>query len=131
MTRSSLQRVLITIAVAGIIPAVAGCPKKAVPVVVDAEPPPVVIDAAPTVLEPLGEDAGADAAEAGKAHTGTWKPQDPFVARLKQCCAALSSQAKANGNPPDLMPAVNLCNATAAQLTANPNAPELNALRQS
>jgi hypothetical protein len=129
MTRSLLQRALIAIAVAGIIPTMAACPKKPQPVVVDAEPPPVVVDAAPMLLEPIGDDAGVDAAEAGHPHAGGGKPVDPFVARLKQCCAALSKQAKDNGNPPDLMPAVNTCNMTAQQLQANPNAPELNALR--
>ncbi len=129
MTRSLLRNVLTAIAVAGIIPTLSACPKKTQPAVADAEPPAVVIDAAPTVLEPLGEDAGVDAAEAGHHATGNWKPQDPLVQRLGQCCSALAKQAKDNGNPPDLMPAVNTCNMTVAQLKSNPNAPELNALR--
>jgi len=137
MTRPSLrarhtnwyQKLLIAIAVAGIVPTLAGCPKKAQPVVVDAEPPQVVVDAAPTVLEPIEVDAGVDAAPEASHHPGGGKPVDPIVGRLAQCCSALSKQAKDNGNPPDLMPAVNTCNATVQQLKSNPNAPELNALR--
>ncbi len=130
MTTDLLRRTLLAFALAGVVPTIAACPKKQPPPVPDAEPP-TVVDAAPTILEPIVEDAGADAdaADAKPHATGTYKPQDPIVSRLKQCCAALSAQAKANGNPPDIMPAVNMCNTTAAALAQNPNAPELNALR--
>lgn len=133
MTRRSfpvLQRALVVIAVAGLVPAMAACPKKATPVMVaDAEPPPVVIDAAPLLLESL-DDAGFDAGVDAAHHAGgNWKPGDPFVTRLSQCCSALAKQAKENGNPPEMTQVVMLCQTTAASLKANPNAPELNALR--
>jgi hypothetical protein len=129
MTRSSLQKALVAIAVAAIVPTMTACPKKPPPAVADAEPPPVVVDAAPNVLEPLVDDAGVDAADAAHHAGGNWKPQDPIVQRLSQCCAALAKQAKDNGNPPELASAVLTCNSTAAQLKSNPNAPELNVLR--
>jgi hypothetical protein len=129
MTRSSLQKVLIAVAVAAIVPTMTACPKKPVPAVADAEPPQVVVDAAPNVLEPLGDDAGVDAADAAHHAGGNWKPQDPLVQRITQCCSALAKQSKENGNPPELASAVLTCNSTAAQLKSNPNAPELNALR--
>jgi len=123
-----LRRTLFVIAVSGIVPTIAACPKKPPPVVVDAEPPPAV-DAAPMVLEPIIEDAGLDTGPDVHHATGPYKPADPLVANLSKCCSALTAQAKANGNPPDLMPAVNMCNQTVASLKANPNAPELNTLR--
>jgi hypothetical protein len=126
--RSSVRRTLVVIASLGLLPTLAACPKKTQPAVPDAEPPPPAVDAAPTVLEPLVEDAGVDAADAAKKATGG-HAVDPTIARLKQCCAALAKQAKENGNPPDIMPAVNTCNQVSAQLAANPNAPELNAVR--
>ncbi len=129
MTRPLLHRALIALAVAGIVPTMAACPKKTQPVVVDAEPPQVVFDAAPNVLEPIVEDSGVDAAEAGHHTGGGGRPVDPIIGRIAQCCSALSKQAKENGNPPEMMQAVTTCNSTAAQLKANPNAPELNALR--
>jgi hypothetical protein len=127
--RSFARRSLVVIAALGLLPTLAACPKKAQPVVADAEPPPVATDAAPNVLEPLVEDAGFDANDAKPHATGGGHAVDPTIARLKQCCAALSKQAKENGNPPDIMPAVNTCNQVSAALAANPNAPELNAVR--
>jgi hypothetical protein len=127
--RTTLRRTVFVIALSGIVPTLAACPKKAQPVQVDAEPPPPAVDAAPMVLEPIVDDAGADTGPDVHHASGNWKPQDPLVANLSKCCSALSAQAKANGNPPDLMPAVNMCNQTVAQLKANPNAPELNTLR--
>jgi hypothetical protein len=127
--RNFVRRTLIVIASLGLLPTLAACPKKHEPVVVDAEAPPPPVDAAPTVLAPLDDDASVDVADA-KPHTSSGgHAQDPFVTRLKQCCSALTKQAKEQGNPPDIMPAVNMCNQVAAQLAANPNAPELNALR--
>jgi hypothetical protein len=127
--RSFLRRTLVVIASLGLLPTLAACPKKHEPVVVDAEPPPPAVDAAPTVLAPLEDDAGADVYDAKPHATGTGHAVDPTIARLKQCCAALAKQAKEQGNPPDIMPAVNTCNTVSAQLAANPNAPELNAVR--
>ena len=127
--RSFVRRSLFVVAALGLLPTLAACPKKPQPVTVDAEPPPAPVDAAPTVLEPLVEDAGADVVDARPHATGGGHAVDPTIQRLKQCCAALSKQAKENGNPPDIMPAVNMCNQVSGQLAANPNAPELNAVR--
>jgi hypothetical protein len=126
--RSFVRRTLVVISALGLLPTLAACPHKAPPMTFDAEPPPPAVDAAPAVLAPLEDDAGPDVYEASKPHA-TGPAVDPTVARLKQCCAALSKQAKEQGNPPDIMPAVNTCNTVAAQLAANPNAPELNMLR--
>jgi hypothetical protein len=123
-----VRRILFAITVFGVAPTLAACPKKTPPVV-DAEPPPAPTDAAPTVVEPIVEDSGFDAGVDAHHASGNWKPQDPVVANLKKCCSALTAQAKAAGNPPEIMGAVNMCNSTAAQLAANPNAPELNTLR--
>src|SRR5580765_7893858 len=109
---SRLRRMFAAVVMAGMLPLLVACPKKHDPVVADAEPPPVVVDSGPAVLAPLDEDAGADADAADAKHaTGPYKPSDPLVANIKKCCSALTAQAKANGNPPDIMPAVNTCNA--------------------
>jgi hypothetical protein len=80
------------------------------------------------------DDAGpdVDAAEAGK-HLGGGPAVNPNVARLKQCCAALSSQAKALGNSPEagqLNVAAVTCNQFAAGLAPNANVPELAPFKQ-
>ena len=124
---------LFALAVFGAMPLLAGCPKKEQPAVVDAAPPPPPVeDAAPLVLVPVEEDAGADAgADAGpKKYTGP--AVNANVARLKQCCAALGSQAKALGASPEagmLQQAAAQCSAMAGQAGASGNAPELGVLR--
>jgi hypothetical protein len=125
MTRSPLQRALIAVAVAGMVPFMAACPKKPPPPMPDADIPVVVVDAAPNILEPIGDDAGFDAGFDAGHHYVPGKPADALTANIKRCCGALSAQSKANGNPPELQPAVQFC----ATLIANPNAPELNTLR--
>lgn len=116
------------------VPLLAACPKKDTPAVVDAAPPPPppVEDAAPLVLVPVEEDAGADAgADAGpKKYTGP--AGNANVARLKQCCAALGTQAKQLGASPEagmLQQAAAQCSAMAGQAGATGNAPELGVLR--
>jgi len=68
------------------------------------------------------EDKGAPAGTGGNTN----------VARLKQCCNQLAIQAKAMPNSPEgglFAQAAAQCNATAASLGPNVNAPELGALK--
>ena len=119
---------LVSLAVIGSLPLLAGCPKKPVPVAADAEV--AAVDAAPAVVEPIVEDAGgdaADAAEAGKTvHHGP--AVNPTVAHLRQCCAALATQGAALGTSPEAAMIKNAsitCNSFAAQVGPGGNAPEL------
>ena len=113
-----------------------GCPKKTVVADTDSGlPPPVVIDAAPTLLAPLDEDAGYDAGpDANKPkHTGGGLSTNQL--RAKQCCTALRTQAKALGNSPEaqqLLSIAAMCDGVAVQIgpTSGGQAPELAPLRQ-
>lgn len=135
MHRPTTRRVLCVLAIVGAVPMVTGCPKKEeAPAVPDAAPPPPEpVDAAPTVLEPLEDDAGdagadADAAPAKKAGGG----YSPNVARLKQCCNQLSAEAKRLGASPEagmLAAAAAQCSTLAGQAGPSGTAPELGVLR--
>ena len=133
MTRSPLRTLTALTFMIGL-PFVLGCPKKATPDVdAGAASPAVTIDAAPTIVAPLdtvdaGEDAGA--ADAGKKPTGSGLTTSQQ--RAKQCCNALRGQAKALGNPPELVPLVASCDAFALQVgpSKGGQAPELEPLRQ-
>ncbi|MBC7052009.1 hypothetical protein G6O46_23655, partial [Salmonella enterica subsp. enterica serovar Enteritidis] len=80
------------------------------------------------VLTPLEDDAGADAdadADAAKKATGPGVPTN--VARLRQCCGQLRTQAKAMGASPEagmLLAAAQQCDGLAAQAGPGANAPE-------
>lgn len=129
----STRRTIFALAVFSAMPLLVACPKKETPPPPEAAAPPPEEDAAPTVLEPIEEDAGEDAgedADAGKKFTG--KPVNTNVARLKQCCNQLAIQAKAMKNTPEgglFQQAAASCNATAASLGPNANAPEMGAIK--
>ena len=128
----SPRRTLFALAVFSAVPLLVACPKKETPPPPEAAPP-VEVDAGMTVLEPMEEDAGEDAAEdadAAKKYTG--KAVNTNVARLKQCCNQLSIQAKAMKNSPEggfFQQAATQCNATASSLGPNASAPEMGAIK--
>lgn len=131
---SFVRRVTVAVAAFGVVPTLlTGCPKKEEPLpMIPEAAPPVEIDAAPAVLEPMEEDAGPDAdADADAPKKATGPAVNANVARLKQCCSALGSQAKALGSSPEaamLQSASVQCSALAAQAGTG-NAPELGALK--
>jgi hypothetical protein len=129
--RSPFCRVLVLLAVTGIVPTLAACPKPPPPVPDADTASPAATDAGTLVIGPLDQDADADAdaADAKPQPTGLPKPTEPLAVKVAACCAQLRTQSKANGNPPEFAQAITTCAATAAQLKTNPNAPELNALR--
>lgn len=127
-----LRRTLLLIAVTAMVPLLAACPKKETPSV---EPPPApepTPEPETTVLVPVvedeaEEDAGADAAPVKNAG----KAVNPNVARLRQCCNALTAEAKRMGASPEagmIMSAATQCNGMAAQAAGTGSAPELGVL---
>lgn len=131
MTRSPVRRTLFFVAFASMIPLIAcsSC-KKPPPPTPDAEaPPPPAPEAA--ALQTLDEDAGEDAdAEAGKKWSGPG--MNPNEARVRACCNMLRGRIKQLGAMPEaahLQVLVQQCDAIAAAVHANPNAPELNAIK--
>jgi hypothetical protein len=128
----SPRRTVFALAVFSFLPLLVACPKKEPPPVPDAAPPPPPPQEEASVLLPIEEDAGADAADAdaGKKFTGT--AVNTNVARLKQCCNQLRIQAKAMGASPEagmLLTAAGQCDTMAAGVAPNANVPELGALR--
>lgn len=128
----STRRTVFALAIFSALPLLVACPKKDTPAVVDAAPPPPEPDAAPLVLTTLEEDAGedADAADAAKKATGPGVPTN--VARLRQCCGQLRTQAKALGASPEagmLTAAAAQCDGLAAQAGPGASAPELGLLK--
>ena len=126
------RRTLFALAVFSCMPLLVACPKKETPVADAAPPPPPEPEASTVVLTPLEDDAGADAdaAEAGKKFTGTGVSTN--VARLRQCCGQLRTQAKAMGASPEagfLVGAAAQCDGLGAQAGPGANAPELGILR--
>lgn len=115
-----------------------GCPKKEEPVTVQeaaAPPPAPTPEAAPLVpLQELVDDAGADAdaSETGPKKTGTGGSVN--VSRIKQCCSALSAEAKRMGagslEGAAIQSAAVTCTGLAAQAGASGNAPEFAVIRQ-
>jgi hypothetical protein len=129
---SSPRRTIFALAIFSALPLLVACPKKDPPPADAAPPPPPEPEASTLVLAPLGEeDAGGDAdAEAGKKATGPYVPTN--VARLRQCCGQLRTQAKAMGASPEagmLIAAAAQCDGLAAQAGPNASAPELGILR--
>jgi hypothetical protein len=128
----STRRTVFALAISSAVPLLVACPKKDPPAVVDAAPAPEQ-DSAPLVLTTLEEDAGADAdadADAAKKATGPGVPTN--VARLRQCCGQLRTQAKAMGASPEagmLIGAAAQCDALAAQAGPGASAPELGVLK--
>lgn len=114
-------------------PLLVACPKKDPPAPDAAPPPPPEPEASTLIIAPLEEDAGTDAgadADAGKRATGPGVPTN--VARLRQCCGQLRTQAKALGASPEagmLLGAAAQCDVLANQAGPAGNAPELGALK--
>lgn len=117
------------------VPMILGCPKKPVEVVDAGAPVAVEIDAAPTLLAPLDEDAGFDAGpDAAVKKPGGGTGLNTNQTRAKQCCNALRAQAKALGNSPEaaqLVGIASMCDGVALQVgpTKGGSAPELAPLR--
>ncbi len=112
------------------VPMIAGCPKKEAPPAPDSGPPPIPEDTGVIVMEPIIEDSGPGDSGAKKAQGGPAVNQ--VVSRLKQCCNALSSQAKQLGPSPEggmIQAAAVQCNAVVSQVGPSGNAPELGALK--
>lgn len=131
--RFRASRVLAAFAITGVLPLLAGCPEHKTPVIIDAGIPATAapVDTTP-VLTPLDDtaDAGADADAAPPKPLGP--AVNPNVARLKQCCAALASQAKANANSPEgqmMLTAAGQCTAAAANIGPSGTAPEFATIR--
>ena len=132
LSRHRTRRAFFALAVFSAMPLLVACPKKETPVLVEAAPPPPEPDAAPLVLTTLEEDAAADAdaADGAKKATGPGVPTN--VARLRQCCGQLRTQAKALGASPEqgfLLGAAAQCDGLAAQAGPGANAPELGILK--
>ena len=128
----SPRRALFAFAIFSALPALVACPKKTPPPP-EAAPPPPEPEAGPTVLVPIEEDAG-DAgdgdADAGRKWRGV--ATNTNVARLKQCCAALGTQAKTMGASPEagmFLQAAAQCSTMAASLGPGVNAPETGAIK--
>ena len=132
MKKRTLPFTFAVLALSGALPTLAGCPSDKPTVTFDAAPPPVVSSVAPVDLMPL-EDAGIDEGDADAADTGPKKPGVNLnVARAKQCCAAISAQAKALGASPEagmLNGIAASCNVAAGQLSPSSTGAELAAVR--
>src|SRR4051812_26231718 len=129
----SPRRTVFALAVFAFVPLLAACPeKKPAPIDAAPPPPPAVEDASAGLVE-MVEDAGADAADAADARPKfTGAAVNTNVARLKQCCAQLNTEATRLGNAPEagmLKGAAAQCNTLASQVGPGGNAPELNVLR--
>ena len=112
---------------------VLGCPKKPVPLDVDSGVVAPIATPSVTALQPLDDTADADVPDvfdAGKKKTGPF--QTASQAHVKQCCAALHSQAKAMNNDPTLTSFALTCDGLAPQVgpSSGGQAPELEPLRQ-
>ncbi len=126
-----LRRSVFALAIFSAMPLLVACPKKDPPAP-DAAPPPPEPDTGPTVIAPLEEDAGTPDADAEAGPKLTGKPVNTNVARLKQCCAQLSSEAKRLGSSPEagfFSSAAQQCMTMATQAGSTGNVPELGALR--
>lgn len=128
------RRTFFALAIFSAMPLLVACPKKDPPVADAAPPPPPPVEeASVTNLVPLEEDAGQEAGDADadvKKATGPYVP--PNVARLKQCCNQLASEAKRLGASPEagmFTTAAAQCNVMASQIGPSGNAPELGTLR--
>jgi hypothetical protein len=126
------HRIAFCLAVCSVVPLLAACPKKETPVVVDAAPPPPPAEDVQTSLVPMEEDTGAPDTGVDAPHKYTGPAVNPNVARLKQCCNAIATQAKTMGSSPEaglFSTAAAQCNLLAAQAGASGTAPELSAVR--
>lgn len=129
-----LRKSLFALAVFSAVPLLIACPKKTTPEV-DAAPPPAPPeeDAAPVELAPLEEeDAGIEEDADADAGKKVGVAVSTNVARLKQCCGQLRTQAKTMGPSPEagmLQAAAAQCDVLAAQAGPKGTAPEMGVLR--
>jgi hypothetical protein len=132
-SRNLLRRTTFALAVCSVVPLLAACPKKETPTVDAAPPPPAPVEDVQTNLIPMEEDAGqADADADAPAVKYTGPAVNTNVARLKQCCNALSAEAKRMGSSPEagmFAAAAAQCSTMASQIAPSGTAPELGALR--
>ncbi|MGH7437313.1 MAG: hypothetical protein ACRENE_16675 [Polyangiaceae bacterium] len=130
------RRMLTFVAVVALVPVglttLTGCPKK------EAPPPPVPEAAPPpastpevTELAPLADEGGADA-EAGAPKKWTGPGMSANQVKIKACCNAMRTQAKAMGSSPEAFQvnsAATMCDTMAAQVGASGTAPEFAQIR--
>ena len=133
MTQPTLRRALTFVAVVVSVPvALMGCPKKEPPppAAPEAEAPPASTPSV-TDLAPLVDEAGAEAeAAAPKKYAGGG--MSPNQLKIKACCNAMRTQAKAMGNSPEafqVTAAAAMCDNVAAQVGASGSAPEFAQVR--
>jgi hypothetical protein len=126
------RRFLFLLAVTGVVPFLAGCPKKETPIV-DAGPPPPPPTETVTNLVAMDDDAGAPDADADAPAKHYGPAVNPNVAHLLQCCNALGAQAKQNANSPEgamVLQVANQCTAAAKNIGPAGTAPEFATIRQ-
>ena len=127
----SSRRALFAVAIFSAVPLLVACPKKDPPAP-DAAPPAAEPETGTVVLAPLEEDAGLDAADAAEASKKLGPGVPTNVARLRQCCGQLRTQAKALGASPEagmLLAGAAQCDSLAAQAGPGASAPELGILK--
>ncbi len=133
---ASLATPVLAIACLSLLPLLQACKQPPAPATVDASPPPVPTDAAPTQLVPLDEDAGSTVDAAPPAvHHAAGGGLTTNQSRAKQCCNALRAQAKTMGASPEANILVGFaaqCDMVAMQIgpTSGGHAPEFAGLRQ-
>ena len=128
----SSRRALFAVAIFSAVPLLVACPKKDPPPPDAAPPPAAEPETGTVVLAPLEEDAGLDAADAAEASKKLGPGVPTNVARLRQCCGQLRTQAKALGASPEagmLLAGAAQCDSLAAQAGPGANAPELGILK--
>lgn len=127
------RRIVFSLAAFGVVPLLAGCPKKETPAVVDAAPPPPAPEEdVQTNLVPMEEDTGAPDTGPDAKPKYTGPAVNTNVARLKQCCNSLGAEAKRMGSSPEagmFAAAAAQCSTIAAQAGPTGTAPELGVLR--
>ena len=111
-----------------------GCPKKEAPPppVPEAAPPPPASTPEVTELAPLSDEGGADA-EAGAPKKWTGPGMSANQVKIKACCNAMRTQAKAMGSSArgllEVNSAATMCDTMAAQVGASGTAPEFAQIR--
>jgi len=126
------RRVVFALAVCSVVPLLAACPKKETPTIDAAPPPPPPVEDAQTNLVPMEEDTGAPDTGPDAKPKYAGPAVNPNVAKLKQCCNALSAEAKRMGSSPEagmFSTAAAQCSALAAQAGPTGTAPEMGVIR--
>jgi hypothetical protein len=131
------RRSLTFVAVVALVPVgltmLTGCPKKEAPPppVPEAAPPPPASTPEVTELAPLSDEGGVDA-EAGAPKKWTGPGMSANQLKIKACCNAMRTQAKAMGSSPEafqVQSAATMCDTMAAQVGASGTAPEFAQIR--